>query len=127
MAHPLALTLSCDRAVCAQAAFVGRGEISLPAVQVPESLLLAARLLLPLSRPVTHWSLSSPTWGFPRLCGCLGGIFGLEGGEPDPALDSIPPRQGGNGREVESGRAEPSGQAEGAGRAGEGARLALAS
>lgn len=55
------------------------------------------------ARPVTHWSLSSPgsTSGFALLCSSFGGIFGLEGGEPDPALDLIPPRQGGNGREVE--------------------------
>lgn len=40
-----------------------------------------------------HWSLSSPlsTLDFPLLWGSLGGIFGLEGGEPDPAFDSITP------------------------------------
>ena len=87
----------------------------------------AARSLPPGGR-LTHWSLSSPGFssGFPLRGGSLGGIFGLEGGEPDPALDSIPPRQGGNGREVEDGvlRAR-----EGGGRrpAGEGARLPLAS
>lgn len=42
---------------------------------------------------VTRWSLYSPlsTLDFPLLCGSLGGIFGLQGGEPDPAWDSSTP------------------------------------
>ena len=85
-------------------------------------------LLSAPARPVTPCSLSSTlsTPSFPLLCGSLGGIFGLEGGEPDPASDWRTPCRGGDGREMENGRDARSGQGEDA--AGEeGARRSLAS
>lgn len=59
------------------------------------SRLQAARRLLP-PLPAGDSLVSFFPWlhfgGFALLCGSLGGIFGLEGGEPDPALDLMPPR-----------------------------------
>lgn len=67
-------------------------------VQVPCALLLLpGRPLLCSSAQTTHWSLSSSlsTLDFPVLWGSLGGIFGLEGGEPDLLLTQLrPDREG---------------------------------
>lgn len=78
------------------AAFVGRGEargsrsrcpVAAAAARAAPSLRAArAPGLSPLPAPRAPSARRLPRRG-----------FGLEGGEPDPALDAIPPRQGGDG------------------------------
>ncbi|CAM9927358.1 unnamed protein product, partial [Rangifer tarandus platyrhynchus] len=128
IAHSLRLTWSRKRAVRAQAAFVDRERFFCPEFRYP-SRWCSRRPLLSASRtPGDSCSLSSPlsTSAFPLLCGSRGGIFGLEGGEPDPASDWRTPCRGGDGREMENGRDARSGLGADAAGAG-GARRPLAS
>ena len=107
---------------------LGRERFFCPESRYPSRWCSRRPLLSAPARPVTPCSLSSTlsTPSFPLLCGSLGGIFGLEGGEPDPASDWRTPCRGGDGREMENGRDARSGQGEDA--AGEeGARRSLAS
>lgn len=84
-------------------------------VQVPCALLLLpGRPLLCSSAQTTHWSLSSSlsTLDFPVLWGSLGGIFGLEGGEPDLLLTQLrPDREGTEGKWRMGGMGEDAGWA----------------
>lgn len=84
----------------------------------------------PPARTVAHWSLSStlPTLAFPLLCGSLGGIFGLEGGEPDGSclgVEHALPGRGRKGNGEWEGGEELAGRIRGLGEGG--ARLSLES
>nr|XP_030709790.1 uncharacterized protein LOC115851721 [Globicephala melas] len=80
----------------------------------------------PPARTVAHWSLSSPlpTLAFPLLCGSLGGIFGLEGGEPDGSclgVEHALPGRGRKGNGEWEGGEELAGRIRGLGEGGGGA------
>lgn len=86
--------------MCAQAAFVGRGEAFCPESRYPSHCCSRPRLFPAAG---THGGslvsfFPSPHFGFSLLCGSLGGIFGLEGGEPDGSCLGVEHALPGRGR-----------------------------
>lgn len=83
----------------AQAAFVDPGEVFLPRVQVPKSLVLAAAAVSAPARLVTPLlSFFSSTSAFPLLCG-LGGILDWKAGNPIlPRTGARPAGEGTEGK-----------------------------